>query len=77
MAVTIYCVQAYWRDGRKLAQGVYREFDKEADARRAGEKAYANHAGVIVYAKEGEPEFDVWREPRLVAAFGETPALEV
>lgn len=73
---TIYCVQSFWRDGRKLAQGELRQFKKEPDAMRVGESLARRNAGSIVYSVTGNAEFDDWSEPRLLARHGETPAIE-
>ena len=75
--VTVYCVQSFWRDRRKLAAGRLRQFKNEADARMAGESASRRDAGVIVFAITGNPEADYWDEPRLLASYGDVPDLAV
>ncbi|MDO8912330.1 MAG: hypothetical protein Q8N10_03470 [Phenylobacterium sp.] len=72
-SVTIYCVQPYWTDGRKLAHGSLRQFKRRSDAIRAGETAARRNAGAIVYVVEGDPEFESWSRPRLLAAHGQVP----
>lgn len=73
--VTVYVVQPFRRLGlgRRLAQGALTQFTREADAVQAGARASASAAGVLVYATDGEPEFDTWSEPRLIAVYGEAP----
>jgi hypothetical protein len=70
---TIYCVQPYWQDRRKLAQGRLRQFRSESAAIKAGEAAGRANAGAVVYSVNGDPEFDVWSEPRLIAQHGLVP----
>lgn len=74
---TVYCVQTYWRDRRRLNMGDLRQFMKEDEARSAGERSALRQDGVIVYALTGEPEFDYWGEPRVLATYGETPVASV
>ena len=72
--VTIYCVQPYWRaGGGKLAHGELRQFDVEKEARRAGEATARRVGGALVYAVDGDPEFERWAKPRLLASHGEVP----
>ena len=68
--VTIYCVQPYWWDGRKLARSEVRQFKTQTEAERDAERAYERHAGVSIYAVSGWPEHEAWDEPRLVNAIG-------
>lgn len=70
---TIYCVQTYWKDRLRLNMGGLRQFRKEIEARASGERASRRHDGVIVYALSGDPECEFWEEPRVLAAYGETP----
>jgi hypothetical protein len=70
---TIYCVQPYRREGKKLVGGDLRQFKTEADARRVGEGTANRAAGVIVYEIEGDAEFDDWGEPRMLAVYGDVP----
>ena len=39
----------------------------------AGAVASHHAAGVIVYQMQGEPEFDVWSDPKVIARYGMTP----
>ena len=72
---TIYCVQPYWSDGRKLSQGLLRQFAHEAQALRAGQSAARQVGGAIVYCVAGDPEFEDWDRPRSIAVFGAVPEL--
>lgn len=74
--VTIFCVQPFWRDGTsKLAHGELRQFLREREARRAGEAAARRVGGAVVYAVDGDPDFESWGRPRLLARHGEVPEL--
>jgi hypothetical protein len=42
-------------------------------ARNAGAVASHHAVGVVVYQLKGEPEFDTWSEPNIIARYGETP----
>jgi len=71
--VTVYCVQAYWRDREKLARGRFRQFAKEEAAIGAGKAAAIRNAGVVVFSVSGHPEADYWEEPVVIATFGDVP----
>lgn len=73
---TIYCVQAYRRQGRQIETGQLRQFADEAAARSAGEAIARRAAGVVVYAITGEPEADFWDEPRVLSQHGDLPMRE-
>lgn len=74
---TIYCVQPFWRAGAtKLARGDLRQFLREDSARRAGECAARKQGGAIVFAVVGDPEFEHWEAPRLIAQHGDVPVVE-
>jgi hypothetical protein len=61
------------RRGRDLAPGDLRQFRSETLARNAGAVASHHAVGVVVYQLKGEPEFDTWSEPKIIACYGETP----
>jgi hypothetical protein len=73
MTTTIFCVQTYWRDSRRLNSGALRQFKQEEQAREAGLSASRRHDGVIVYSLTGEPQFEFWGDPVVLATHGETP----
>lgn len=72
-SVTIYCVQPFWNDSRRLAHGTLRQFTCERRARRAGEAAARQVGGAIVYSVEGDPAFEAWSQPQLLATHGAVP----
>lgn len=72
-SVTIYCVQSYWKDRRRLNTGDLRQFKDEAKARSHGERASRRQDGVLVYSLSGDPELDWWGKPTVLASYGETP----
>lgn len=67
---TIYGVQPYWFDGRRLARGLPAQFRTLAEAERMAGKLYETHAGVVIYAVTGCPEFDTWGDPRPIRSIG-------
>lgn len=71
--VTVFCVQPFWLDRRKLVHGQRRQFKKAEEALRAGEAAARRNAGAIVYSVEGDPEYDDWAEPKVLASLGQVP----
>lgn len=74
MKLTVFCVQPFWRAGPdKLAHGELRQFAREEDARRAGEATARRVGGALVYAVDGDPDFDSWSRPRLLAVHGDVP----
>jgi hypothetical protein len=74
-SVTFYCVQPFWNDRAKLAHGTLRQFKHRDRALRAGEAAARQVGGAIVYSVEGDPEFQTWSAPRLLAKHGAVPAI--
>ncbi len=71
--VTVFCVQPFWKRGGDLAPGDLRQFRSETLARNAGAVASHHAVGVVVYQLRGEPEFDTWSEPEIIARYGVTP----
>lgn len=73
----IYCVQPFWPAGAgRLAHGELRQFPKEAAAKRAGEATARRVGGALVYVVEGDPDFDTWNPPRLIARHGAVPDIK-
>jgi hypothetical protein len=68
--VTVFRVQPFWRDGPRLEPSPPQDFTAKGQAWRAAQRVYERCAGVEIYELQGEPEFDYWAEPRLVARFG-------
>lgn len=73
--VTIYCVQPFWNDGRKLAHCTLQQFTDRAAAMRAGERAAWRGAGAVVYSLEGDPEREDWGRPQFLARLGDVPEI--
>lgn len=71
--ITIYCVQTYWKDRRRLNMGDLRQFKDEGMARSSADRASKRQDGVVLYAITGDPDVDFWDEPVVLAAHGETP----
>ncbi len=69
--VTVFCVQAYWRDRAKLARGRWREFVSMEAALRAGRAEAGRAPAVVVYRMRGNPQVDYWEEPIILATHGE------
>lgn len=70
---TIYCVQTYWKSGRRLEMGQLRQFAEEAPARAAGKLLAGRMPAVLVYQVTGEPEADFWDEPKMLERYGDVP----
>lgn len=71
--VTIYCVQPYWNDGRRLARGLPEQFTCRRKAVRAGRRAARRNCGAVVFSVRGDPEIEAWGEPRVISALGDLP----
>jgi hypothetical protein len=68
---THYCVQAYVRrDGRLTAEPV-RWCASARAARDTARKLGLQRPAVRAYAFEGQPEYGVFGEPRLLACYGD------
>lgn len=70
---TIFCVQTYWRQGRRMEPGQLRQFAAEAEARSVGRSLSRRMPGVIVYSVTGEPEADFWDDALVIARYGDAP----
>lgn len=73
--LTIYCVQAYWFDGRKPAHGALKECATEERALALGRRLSRRHYGVMVFSVTGNPEADYWRSPKVLKTYGVVPAV--
>lgn len=72
-STTYFCVQAFrWR-GDTLELSHLSRFTSATEAEATGELVGRQTAGVLVYAVDGEPEHDIWNEPRLLATHGVVP----
>lgn len=69
--VTVFCVQAFWRDRAKLAKGRFEQFPSMESALRAGKAAALRAPAVVVYRVRGNAEAGFWEEPVVLAALGE------
>lgn len=72
---TVFCVQTFMKKGRVLTPGPLRQFGTGQEALQSGESLKDRSAGVVVYSVEGEPAFDYWSEPKVLASHGQVPAL--
>lgn len=73
MATTVYCVETFWRNGRKLERGQLRQFAEPQLAEAVGRELGARMPGVLVYSVTGEPDADYWGEPEEIARYGDAP----
>ena len=71
--VTFFTVQTVERRGKRLVTGPPRQFKTAAEALRTGERQSASSLGVVVLQVEGDPEFEDWSEPKVLATHGEVP----
>lgn len=72
---TIYCAQAFWLRGGRLAGGEVHQFLNEERALEGGLVLLTGSDGVAVFSVEGHPDEDLWEEPQLIETFGRVPAL--
>lgn len=70
---TVFCVQTFSKKGRALATGPLRQYGSGAEALQKGEDLQSRNAGVLVYSVEGDPAFDYWDEPKVLASYGQVP----
>ena len=73
---TVYCVQSYQKKGRGLTKGPMKQFGSSGDALSAGQSLCERSAGVVVFSVEGDPAFDYWGEPQVLATHGEVPVVQ-
>lgn len=71
--MTVYCVQPFWDDGRKLARGEVVQCTRRRDALRKGRAVANRNAGAMVLKVVADLDLDVCSEVRLLATFGEVP----
>jgi hypothetical protein len=71
--VTLYVVQFFSRQGRKLAADQPLSFKTKELAIGRAERGMATKAGVIVTVRSGDPEADDWDEPELLLKQGQLP----
>jgi hypothetical protein len=69
-SVTRYCVQVF---DRHNGTAEARQFRDKREALTTGRLAFRRARAVAVYEVVGEPVQNLWREPRLIAAFGCPP----
>lgn len=69
-AVTRFCVQVF---PKRNAPAEAQEFMCKGDAMLVGQLAARRAVGVAVYEVTGWPVQDLWREPELIAAYGQLP----
>lgn len=67
--VTVFGVQAYTGRG-ELRRGALREYQDRDEALAVGELLAAHVPAVIVFRVTGEPDFDAWEEPQVIARHG-------
>lgn len=72
---TFYCVQAFTRSGEKIVPARMAHYPSADDACAAAERAAEQGAGALAFEFVGRPECDIWGEPKLLARFGNVPAV--
>ena len=70
--VTRYCVQVFERERPPDAA---RQFRDKSEAISVGRAAARRAEAVAVYEVTGEPVQDLWREPKMIAAYGSAARL--
>ena len=71
--VTLYVVQFFSRQSRKLAADPPLSFKTAEQAIGRAERGMATKVGVIVTARTGDPDTDDWDEPELLLKQGQLP----
>lgn len=74
---TIYCAQAFWHRQGRLEGGQVHQFLNAERAMLGGEALFTGAHGVAVFSVTGDPTFNLWEEPKLLATFGLVPGGEV
>lgn len=69
--LTIFCVQTYWNDRGRLAEGRVEQFANVESALRAAAVAVRRSPAAKVYRVRGNPEVDYWEESVTVAKMGD------
>lgn len=72
---TVYCVQSYGGAPGHLVAGKLRQFGTSTEALEMGKELSARAPGVLVFEVSGEPDFDSWEEPKILARHGRLPSL--
>lgn len=71
---TDHFVQTFRRQGKKLVASRPERCRDEIQAKKRGQKAAEYVAGVLVFSVTGEPEFNEYEPPVVLARYGEVPA---
>lgn len=71
---TDHFVQTFKKQGRRLIAGPPQVCKTPEQARARGLKASEHSDGVLVFSVTGEPEFDEFDAPVVMASYGEVPA---
>lgn len=72
---TIYCAKAFWWRQGSLWGGETHQFLNEERAIMGAEVLFSGAHGVAVFSVTGHPDIDLWEDPQLIAAYGDTPSL--
>lgn len=72
-----YFAKPLFRDGGRWIAGSPMPFLCATDAEAGGQMLARLADGAVVYQQMGQPEFDVWEEPELLALFGEVTEEQV
>lgn len=75
--VTRFCVQPFVSRGGQLQADEAQQFRNEAEALGVAGRLQRRVAGVAVFSVTGEPVQGLWREPKMVAAYGDVPAIDL
>ena len=69
---TYYCVQTFYREGRRLRPARLHHYPTPRAARQALPRLSGATGAAIAYAVEARPEYGIWGEPRVIGRHGET-----
>lgn len=72
---TVYCVQDYAKDGEGFVRGRLREFGSMSEALDAMARRRVKRGGMVAFYVEGEPDFEWWSDPMVLASVGNVPKI--
>lgn len=70
---TVFCVQRYAGSAKRLEPQQMRQFGTVEDALAYGGSVQRRSTGVVVFSVTGEPDFDAWEAPDVLAEYGMVP----
>ena len=73
---TVFCVEAFRAGPWGLERlNLLETFKSETRAREAAAELTPLVDGVVIYLRAGDPEFDCWSDPEVIAEIGVVPGI--